>query len=81
MKLLPILLLVLMVASCTDGQRGKLMSYGSSRSIECYSGSKMIYKGKSTGKIQSEQNSDGYYFTEEGTNKLMEVSGNCIIGQ
>ena len=75
------LLIVLLMASCTDGQRGKLMSYGSSRTIECYSGTKLIYKGKSSGKISSEQNSDGYFFTESGTGKLMEVSGNCILGK
>lgn len=70
-----------LIVGCTDGKLGKLTSYGSSRSIECYSGGVLIYKGKSTGKINSEQNSDGYFFVEKGSGKLLEVSGNCIIGR
>ena len=73
--------LVVLLVSCTDGTIGKLTSYGDSRSIVCYSGGKLIYEGRSTGKIKSEQNSDGYYFVEQGTKKLMEVSGNCVIGK
>jgi hypothetical protein len=60
---------------------GKLAAYGKSRSIKCYSGAKMIYEGRSTGKIKSEAQSDGYYFIEKGSGKLMEVSGNCVIGE
>jgi hypothetical protein len=41
----------------------------------------MIYEGRSTGKIKSEAQSDGYYFIEKGSGKLMEVSGNCVIGE
>lgn len=73
--------LLLVLTSCSDAKRGKIMSWGSSRSIKCYSGEKIIYDGVSTGKILSETNSDGYYFTEKGTNKLLEVSGNCVIGK
>lgn len=78
-----IILIVLGLSSisCTDARMSKLMSYGDSRSIECYSGGKMIYKGRSTGKITSEAQSDGYFFREQGTGKLLEVSGNCVIGK
>lgn len=65
----------------TDGKMAKWKSYGESRSIECYSGGSLIYKGESTGKIQSERSSDGYYFKEKGSGKLLEVSGNCVIGK
>jgi hypothetical protein len=75
------LLLAILSVSCSDGFMGKLDSYGASRSITCYSGGKLIYSGESTGKIQSEANSDGYYFVEKGTKKLVEVSGNCVIGK
>ena len=76
-----VLIVMLLLTSCTDGRMSKLMSYGSSRSIECYSGAKLIYKGISTGKISSETQSDGYFFKDSATGKLMEVSGNCIIGK
>lgn len=74
-------MMVFAFTSCTDGLRSKIGSFGDSRSIDCYSGVKLIYSGRSTGKIQSEANSDGYYFKEERSGKLIEVSGNCVIGQ
>jgi chaperonin GroEL len=33
------------------------------------------------GKVISEEHSDGYYFTNRETGKLIEVSGNVIIEQ
>lgn len=33
----------------------------------------------STGKVSSEQDSDGYYFTDAKDKRLKEVSGNCVI--
>ena len=74
-------MVVAIVSLGTDGNMSKIKSYGDSRTIECYSGGKLIYKGESTGKIQSERSSDGYYFREKSSNKLMEVSGNCVIGK
>lgn len=65
--------------ACTDAERSKYFSVGSEHTVSCYSGSKLIYKGVSSGKVLSEESSDGYYFKEKKTGKLMEVSGNCII--
>lgn len=79
-KLVYLLLIVgLCSAGCTDAQRSRITSYGSSAKIQCYSGGKLIYDGTSTGKVVSEENSDGYYFREKDTNRLLEVSGNCIL--
>jgi len=64
---------------CTDRYIGKLSAYGGSAKIKCYSGTLLIYEGQSTGKISSEANSDGYSFISKETNKLTEVSGNCVI--
>lgn len=58
---------------------GKLKAYGGSANIKCYSGEKLIYEGESTGKVQSEANSDGYNFVDKKNGKLKEVSGNCVI--
>ena len=35
----------------------------------------------STGKVRSEQNSDGYYFMDKATGLLVEVTGSIIITQ
>lgn len=81
MKNLLLILAILLVTlvGCTDAQRGKITSLGDSAKIECYSGGLLIYSGLSTGKISSESNSDGYYFRDSKTDKMMEVSGNCVI--
>jgi hypothetical protein len=79
MKKLFLVLVGITMISCTDATLSKITSYGSEANIKCYSGGIVIYEGASTGKVQSEKNSDGYFFKEEGTGRLLEVSGNCII--
>lgn len=81
MKKLILIGFLILGVSCSEARRAKIMGFGQARSIVCYSGGKLIYKGHSTGKINSEENSDGYYFKEQGTGKLVEVSGNCILGR
>jgi len=70
---------LLLFTGCTDAARGKLSAYCGSASVKCYSGTKLIYDGKSTGKVKSSSSSDGYYFIDASDNKLKEVSGNCVI--
>lgn len=62
-------------------RRDKFANWASNTgaNIECYSGGKLIYRGGSIGKPVSEQNSDGYSFREDGSQALIEVSGNCVI--
>lgn len=71
--------ITLMFTACTDAQRGKIQALGNSGQVECYSGGKLIYSGVSSGKITSEQDSDGYFFLDKDTGKFMQVSGNCFI--
>lgn len=77
MKALLFLSSILLFSSCAKVD--KLFSFGGVRSIKCYSGNVLIYEGKSSGKVYSEQSSDGYIFNEKGSGDLMEVSGNCIM--
>lgn len=72
-------LAIAMSAGCTDAGMAKLQALGGSADIKCYSGTMLIYEGSSTGKVQSEANSDGYYFVDEADGKMKEVSGNCVI--
>jgi len=74
-----IIVAMLGLSGCTDRFMGKVSAYGGKAHIECYSGTKLIYEGTSTGKISSEANSDGYSFVSQKTQKLTEVSGNCVI--
>ena len=72
-------LLALSTTACTDAKMAKLTALGNTATIECYSGEKLIFSSKSTGKVSSEASSDGYFFKDSHDGKLKEVSGNCII--
>ena len=67
------------LAGCTDATIAQLGAYGDAADIKCYSGTALIYDGRSTGKVESPQGSDGYLFKDAATRKLTEVSGNCVI--
>lgn len=68
-----------LLTGCTDAWKGKIKALGNHAHVVCYSGNTKIYDGKSTGKVKSEANSDGYYFIPVGSALPIEVSGNCII--
>lgn len=76
-KLLIIASLILM--GCTDTDWKNLTTLGSSGTIDCYSGTLLIYHGTSTGKIQTVSHSDGWEFEDSETHKFIRVSGPCVI--
>ena len=69
----------LAVIGCTDAQRAKIGGYGSPHHVELYSGGQKVREWVSSGKVDSEQESDGYYFNDMSTGKLIEVSGDVVI--
>lgn len=82
MKIKPALILLtslVLLSGCTDAGLAKIANLGNSARITCWSGDTVIYDGESTGKVVSEQNSDGYFFKDAKDGNLKEVSGNCII--
>ena len=79
-KLIALLVLVITFASCTDATRAKLGGYGDTFTVKVVACDTVITY-KSSGKVISESNSDGYYFNDAATGKLIEVSGNVIIEQ
>ena len=66
-------------AACTDAQQAKIGGYGQTFKVEVISGGQVVRTYKSTGKVLSESSSDGYYFTDADTNKLVEISGDVIV--
>ena len=73
-------LTIIAVSSCTDASRSKIGGYGDTYKVTVIGGdTTMVFH--STGKVESEENSDGYYFTNKANGKLVEVSGNVIIEQ
>src|SRR5215475_7384668 len=75
------LLLIGFVAlmGCTSADLSALGALGHPAQITCYSGGVAVYKGRSTGIVSNEKNSDGFYFTDAATNRLTEVSGMCVF--
>ena len=78
-KLMFVFVTIIGLSACTDAGMGKITSLGSSASVKCWSGGEVIFDGRSTGKVLSEQSSDGYYFRDTRDGKMKEVSGNCVI--
>ena len=72
--------LMLFIYACTDAKKAKIGGFGSKFQIEMLNCDGSVARTWiSSGKVSSEQNSDGYYFMEEGTDKLIEVTGRLII--
>jgi hypothetical protein len=72
-------LFAIATAGCTDAKVSKWTSIGSPGHIKCYSGTLLIYDGVSTGKISTEKGSDGWFFKDSKTGKLVRVSSACVI--
>ena len=80
MRVIIILAIVGLISSgCTDATRAKFGGYGDKHKVELYSGGEKVGEWISSGKVQSEERSDGYYFNDEHTGLLMEVSGTVVI--
>ncbi len=71
--------LLLALLACTDTERASWGAIGEPGHITCYSGGQVIYDGDSTGKIESERQSDGWLFMDAKTTRLVRVSGDCVV--
>jgi hypothetical protein len=78
--LFTLLTIMASMVSCTDAEKSKLGGYGDTFTVKVL-GPDTVITYHSTGKVISERESDGYYFTNRETGKLVEVSGNIIIEQ
>ena len=77
-----VFMLLLSLFGCTDAQNEQFEQYkvlGNSGHIKWYSGGHLIYEGVSTGKIETENQSNGWFFKEANTGKLIRVFGDCLI--
>ena len=81
---LPFIILLTITASlcgCKDATRAQFFSIGSKHRVSLYCGDKQIKQWVSTGNVSNEAHSDGYYFEDEETHRLVEISGTVIIEQ
>ena len=81
-KLIFISFILFFAFSCSDAQKAKRKGRGSEFRIEMLNCDGTVTRSWiSTGKVRSEQKSDGYYFMDKATGLLVEVTGNIIITQ
>jgi hypothetical protein len=66
---------------CTGASIAKFESLGSKHKITLYSGGIAVRTWHSTGYIQNEEHSDGFYFKDDVSGKLIRVSGDIVIEQ
>jgi hypothetical protein len=62
------------LTGCTDAEQAKTFGYGSTYTIKVL-GPDTLITYQSSGKVISEEHSNGYYFNDAKTGKLIEVSG------
>ena len=71
--------MLLSLVSCTDAARAKIGALGSEHKVELYSGGQLVRTWISTGKVLTEEHSDGYTFNDKKTNVLVRVSGTVVV--
>lgn len=75
-----VIFIILLIASCTDAGRSKIFGYGDAFKVELVNcDGSITHQWVSSGKVLSENGSDGYFFRDKKTNALIEVTGNLII--
>jgi hypothetical protein len=79
LTLIMILTIAVFLTGCTDATRAKIGGYGDEHLIEMYSGGEKVREWTASGKVLSEKSSDGYYFNDKLTGRLVEVSGDIVI--
>jgi hypothetical protein len=73
--------LVLLIA-CKDSEVAQFESLGSRHKITLYGATGTIVgQWESTGNVSNEANSDGWYFRDAKTGKLIEIAGTMIVEQ
>lgn len=71
---------VLAIAGCSDAQRSvALDGWAQHHKVEVFSGGKAVATFVSTGKVATEERTDGWYFRDAKTKKPVRVSGTVVI--
>lgn len=73
------LMFLSLIVGCSNANVAAIGAWGKRHDVICYSGGIKIYEGFTTGKVENEEHSDGYYFQDSSTGKFVTVSGNCVI--
>ena len=94
MKILKTILILVILSNigCTDAVMSKYTTLGKRAEVVCLSGGKVYFHGISTGRVENESQSNGYYavwevisapvfkHVKEGDTVPFSVSDGCAIG-
>jgi hypothetical protein len=79
LKFALLLSVVFVAAGCTDAFWASAQALGAKHRVELWSGGQLVHEWTSTGKVLNERESDGYYFCDEKTKRLVRVTGDLVI--
>jgi hypothetical protein len=72
--------IALALSACTDAERAQIGAFGNKFEVTLYSASGSVIKQwESNGKVATEDHSDGWYFMDAATGKLVRVSGSVVV--
>lgn len=67
------------LCGCTNSGWKNITTLGSDAHVRLYSGGVLIGEWDSSGKVITEDHSDGYRFVDKKTGKLVRIAGQIII--
>lgn len=77
-----IVLLAVLLAGCTSAERAQIGAVGGSQHVVLYAcDGHMISEWDSDGVVHTETGTDGWYFKDRISGKLVRVSGSVVITQ
>jgi len=75
-----LVIIAISLTSCRNSTIAQYSSLGDDCKVELVNcDGSITHTWYSSGKVSTETNSDGYYFQDRTTNKLVRISGNLII--
>lgn len=79
--LLSVLCALVAFTGCTNAGMGQYSALGSDFKVTVYSGGVAVKTYTSSGKVLTEGDSDGWYFIDKETRKLVRLSGTVTVEQ
>lgn len=69
----------LILSGCSNATQSAINAWRKPHIVEMYSGGSLVGYWETTGKVLNEKNSDGYFFQDAKTGKMVTVSGDIVI--
>lgn len=74
-----IVLAMVLGLGCSNAEQAKIGAWGEKHRITLYSGGQKVGEWTCTGRVEDEEGSDGFFFLDDKTGKLVRIAGTVII--